>query len=1077
MVENDPCETERDVDIDVVDDLRSEGYTEAEEVGAGGFGRVYRCLQTVLDRTVAVKVLTVARDEDRDRFFREQRAMARLTDHPNIVDILAIGETPSGRPYLVMPYYAGGSLDSRIRRNGSQPVSDALRIGIKVAGALETAHRAGILHRDVKPGNILLSEYEEPALTDFGIARIAGGFETAAGTIVGSPAFTPPEVLNGEVSSRSADVYGLGATLFCMLTGHAPFERHSGERVVAQFARISQEPVPVLPRSDFPADLCALIEAAMAHDPHSRPTAGEFGERLEVMARDAGLMADRMALQYAPDEPAHPRSSPAPASGTVDLPLELTSFVGRRLEVAKVKSLVAAARLVTLTGIGGVGKSRLALRVAHSLSPGFAGDVRLVELGDLRDSSLTVEVVASALGLRDYGGRSLADALTQALARRRMLIVLDNCEHVIETVARLAESLLRGCSEVRLMVTSREPLNVGGESVFAVPPLALSDPMRKPSLRTALQDEATRLFLERAAGVAPGFALTGSNRAAVVGICERLEGLPLGIELAAARLRTMSPEQILNRLDDRFALLTQGNRSAPKRQQALRWCIGWSYDLCSRQEQALWERLAVFTGGFELDAAEQVGTPDMTRDEVLYALSGLVDKSIVIREETDTTIWFRMLETVRQYAMNELGVSERQIEYMRRHRDWYLELVARAEAAWIGPEQLQWVARLDRETANIRKAIEFSLSDSPARALRIVTGLYLFWDLRGRLGEGRHWCELALAAVADMDATDKAQAIYQASEMAAMQGDFAAAESHISRLRILSEKVADPRTDALLAHAAATKSLTDENGDLARAGEELSGAIAAYAESGDLTLQLDAQLLLGWVYALQGNMAQAAECFGVLVALTEARKESMARSWVMWAVGFVSWRQGAAARAERYLHEGLRLARKVNDPLIAAACMETLAWVEAGRQRHRRAAVLIGAADSQAGVAGSSAFMFRKLLPYREECVRSSRKALGGKVLEVAEEEGGAMGIDSALQYALGEKPRTTHHYGGPVTLTKRERQVAALVAQGMTNREIATRLTISPRTAEGHVDHILTKLGLSSRAQIAAWAEEPDAS
>ncbi|WP_433207360.1 protein kinase domain-containing protein [Nocardia sp. CA-107356] len=1073
MVEIDPFKTQRDGGIDVVTELSAAGFEDADEIGRGGFGEVFRCTQSAVGRTVAVKVLTGELDQNRERFLREQRAMGRLTGHPNIVDMLEVGETASGHPYLVMPYHARGSLDARLRRDGPLSLAEVLHLGVKIAGALETAHRAQVLHRDIKPGNILLTDYGEPALTDFGIAHITGGFETTTGTITGSPAFTAPEVLGGDAPSRASDVYGLGATLFCALTGHAAFERRSGEQVVAQFLRITQQPVPNLREQGIPDDVCAVIEAAMSREPQDRPTAAVLGEQLRQVERDHGFAVDEMAL---PTEPGAEHASviasvPAVGSGVGKLPLEVTSFVDRRIQVAEVKNLLAGSHLVTLTGIGGVGKTRLALRVADKVQRNFIGGVRLVELSDLHDEPLLVDVVAAALGLRNQGTRPMLEVLIGYLSARELLLVLDNCEHLIEAVAELTDSLLRACPDVRILATSREALGIGGESVFAVPPLGVPDPESKPSLRRLARNDAVTLFAERAVAAVPGFEVADDSMLSVAGICTRLDGLPLAIELAAARLRAMSVQQILARLDDRYALLTRGTRSAPTRQQTLRWCIGWSYDLCTTVEQQLWNQLSVFSGGFELDAAEQACGTILTEAELLDALSALVDKSILIREETDGTVRFRMLETVQEYGRQKAEISGEYPEYLQRHLDWCEQLALQAEAEWISPHQLYWVARLERELPNLRKALEFSLTESNESGLRIVAALYLFWMLRGRLSEGRHWCERALAHTTGVQTADRAKALYAATAMAAMQGEPTATTAYVAQLQTLAEQTADPWVRALLAHSEGAKALTEDDGDPARAGKNMADAVGIYEACGDLILQLDAQFLLGWAHAAQGDTSQAIACLEKMLAITESSGETLERSWAMWATGFAQWRGGESNRAEQFLNEGIRLAGLVADPLITAACSETLAWIASERHQARRAAVLMGAADSLGQVAGSSAFMFRKLLVYREECARNSRKELGERAFEAARQEGTAMSFDTAAAFALGDESEA-----GPVrppagNLTKRERQVADLVARGLTNNAIAARLVISQRTAEGHVEHILTKLGFTSRAQIAAWA------
>ncbi|WP_040829875.1 protein kinase domain-containing protein [Nocardia jiangxiensis] len=1075
MVENDPFKTQCDVGADVVTELNAVGFEDAQEIGRGGFGQVYRCTQLSVDRTVAVKVLARESDENRERFFREQRAMGRLTSHPNIVDMLEVGKTTSGLLFLVMPYHAHGSLDAHIRHNGPLSLGEVLHLGVKTAGALETAHRADVLHRDVKPGNILLTDYGEPALTDFGIAHIVGGFETATGTITGSPAFTAPEVRAGDAPSQASDAYGLGATLFCALTGHAAFERCSGEQVVAQFVRITEQPIPDLRKSGVPDDMCIVIEAAMSRDPQSRPTAVELGRQLQQVQRNHGFVVDQMALRGEPGT-THQSAVTSVPLGTVvgNLPLELTSFVDRRSQVAEVKNLLARSRLVTLTGIGGVGKTRLALRVAGKVHREFADGVWLVELGDLRDARLLADGVAAALGVRNRGSRSMPDVLVELLAAREMLLVLDNCEHVIAAVAELAGTLLRACPNVQILATSREALDIGGEAVLAVPPLGFPDPTSEPARRGTTRHDAVTLFAERAATAVPGFEVTDNIRASVAHICARLDGLPLAIELAAARLRTMTPEQILARLTDRYTLLTRSGRGVPMRQQTLRWCVGWSYDLCTSVEQQMWRRMSVFAGSFELDAAEEVCGGDIGSSELLDALSALVDKSIVIRDETDGTIRFRMFETVQEYGRGKAEDGEDYLEYIRRHRDWCAHLAIRSEAEWIGPRQVQWDARLERELPNLRKALEFSLTESNDCALRITTALYLFWMWRGRLSEGRRWYERALDLTTGARTTDQAKALHEASVMATVQGDFPAATDKVAKLGRLAEQNAGPLFRALLAHSEGNIYLVGGDTDLARAGPLLADAIENYEASGDHRLELDALFSLGWAYALQGDTAQALTSLEKALAITESAGETMLRSWGLWAAGFSVWQRSEPERATHLLQQGIRAARLVADPLVAAGCLETLAWVTAEQHQARRAAVLMGAADSLGRAAGSSAFMFRKLLTYREGCARTSRTALGARAFEAARQQGTAMSFDAAVGFALGEhtealgpSPRSAGN------LTKRERQVADLVAQGMTNKAIAARLVISQRTAAGHVEHILTKLGFTSRAQIAVWAAE----
>nr|WP_271208860.1 protein kinase [Rhodococcus wratislaviensis]GLK33205.1 hypothetical protein GCM10017611_00470 [Rhodococcus wratislaviensis] len=1100
MAAGDPFETQRGVAHTVTAELSAEGFEDAHEIGRGGFGVVYRCVQPALDRIVAVKVLAADLDEEnRVRFFREQRAMGRLTGHPHIVSALHVGATDSGRPYIVMPYHPQDSLDARIRRHGPLPLDEALRLGVKMAGALETAHRLGIVHRDVKPGNILLTDYGEPALTDFGIAHIAGGFETATGTVTGSPAFTAPEVLSGEPPTEASDLYGLGATVFCAVTGHAAFERHSGEHVVAQFLRITTQPVPDLREHGVPDDVSEIVERAMAADPRRRPaTAAEFGDELRRVQLRNGFPVDEMALSGERDAPPRdldpvrarpdpagtaavppptPSAVPAAQTSVGNLPFELTSFVGRRRELTESKHLLSASRLVTLTGIGGVGKTRLALRVANDVRRDFGDGVRLVELGELRDGSLLVDMVAAALGLRDQPARQLEDVVTEFLASRHLLLLLDNCEQVVEAVAALAEMLLRTCPQLWILATSREPLSIGGEVVLRVPPLTVPDPDREPSLRGLPRYDSVTLFAQRAAAAVPGFELTEDNRVTVARICRQLDGLPLPIELAAARLRAMSPEQILQRLTDRYTLLTLGNRGAPTRQQTLRLSIDWSHELCTPREQQLWARLSVFAGSFELDAAEEICGEDMAPEMVLDAVTALVDKSILVREDAGVAVRFRMLETLRDYGREKAEQTGVHSVLRRWHRDWYQRLVLQVKDEWIGPQQLEWIARLEREQPNLREAMEFCTSgetDADAEAgLRIAAALFPFWLSRGLFREGRHWLYRALARQSGQPTVARVEALYADSVLAGVQGDIPASTALVEEAQVLVEHMTDPLARARITHADGLLGLV--TGDLSRACTRMEEALEVFTARGDLSSRVWMLFMLGLVYELQGDAHRAIGCHQQVLDITESHGESVYRSYSLWALGVAALQQGDRGQAAQLLEQCLRLTRLVDDPLTSALTLEAIAWLAAAEDGARRAAILMGAAEALGRAMGSSSVLFPTLLARHEDCERITRTALGQRAFESARREGAVLGFEDAVAYGLGEFLHATAPSAGssPTALTKRERQVADLVAQGLTNKAIAASLVISPRTAQGHVEHILTKLGFTSRTQIAGWVLE----
>ncbi|MBY8864037.1 protein kinase [Nocardia sp. CA2R105] len=1082
MTDDDPLRTHREAVPPVTVELAAAGFDDATEIGHGGFGVVYRCWQAALERTVAVKVLTAELDADnKARFVREQRVMGRLTGHPNIVTVLEIGATDSGRPFLVMPYHPLGSLDTWIRTHGPLPVERSLSIGVKIAGALESAHRLGIVHRDVKPANVLLTEYDEVALTDFGIAHIAGGFQTTAGVVTGSPAFSAPEVLEGEAPTPAADVYGLGATLFCALTGHAAFERRSGENMMAQFVRITTQPVPDLREGGIPEDVSAVVAVAMSRDRHERPTAATLGESLRQVQQYHGLSVGAMALQgeanrELPDQQPSPKvprkATAASREYSGNLPLELTNFINRRSELSELKNRLSASRLVTLTGTGGVGKTRLALRAATGIRHGFANGVWLVELAEVSDPALLIDVVAATLGVRSESATPLLDVLIDFLGSCETLLMLDNCEQVVEAVAKLTETLLRACPELRILVTSRESLNIAGESVLRVVPLAVPDGDREPALADLPRFDAVTLFADRAAAAVEGFELDEDNKTAVAGICAHLDGLPLAIELAAARMRSMSPAQILSRITDRYDLLTQGSRTAPSRQQTMRWCIDWSYGLCTPTEQRLWARLSVFAGSCELDAVEQICASDLAPDTPLDVLSGLVDKSILIRQESNTVVRFRMLETMRDYGRQKLRESGEDTELRRRHRDWYQKLALESEAGWISHRQLEWIARLERELPNLREALEFCLyedTEEAARAgLRTIAAMLDFWVFDGLHGEGRGWLNRALALPKARSVPERVKALCGGTELAAAQGDFHSGALLLAEARGLVGQSPTPAIEGQIAYTSGFLALA--RGDAPNACTSVERAVEKLSSDQTGALYVGALAVLGWAYELRGDMTRASEYCDRVLSITKARGEYLYRSGALRGLGVAAWHQGELDRAEQLLEESLRVNQHANSVVLTAFELEALAWTVADQGKPERAAVLLGAAQGIWLVGSRVGAVFPDISRFHEECERKAREALGIRVFDAAHRRGQMMGMGDAVAYALGEEPADSGRRAS-AKLTRREAQVAELIARGFSNKQIAAKLVISQRTAEGHVEHILTKLGFTSRAQVAVWA------
>ncbi|QZS52949.1 LuxR family transcriptional regulator [Rhodococcus opacus] len=753
-----------------------------------------------------------------------------------------------------------------------------------------------------------------------------------------------------------------------------------------------------------------------------------------------------------------------------NLPVELTSFVGRRHEVCETKKMLSASRLVTLTGIGGVGKTRLALRVATDSQRAFADGVWLIELSELSDPELLTGVVSAVLGLRNQSAGAPLVHLTDYLADKQVLLVLDNCEHLLEAVAALADTVLRTCPGARILATSREPLRLSGEAVIRVPPMQAPDPRHASSLRGLPSYESVALFVERAEAAVPAFELTEDNQAAVAQICARLDGLPLPIELAAARLRVMSVHQLHDRLTDRYRLLTGGSRAAPARQKALRWSIDWSYELCTPQEQRLWARLAVFACSFELDAAEAI-CGDGESGDLLDVVTALVDKSILIREEAGDVVRYRMLDILNEYAQEKLLPTGEYPSLRMRFQNWYQELVVRAAAETISPRQLHWLRYLDREEPNLRAALQFFISE-PGQAdagLRMAVGLFPFWFSRGYLREGRLWLDRALAAAADEHA-DLAKALYLVSLFAVVQGDVADGESFLARADSLEDRPGDTSMRAVRGYVRGFLALY--NNDSASAVSHFEEAVGAAQEAeGADFFHIGSLLGEGLAYMSLGDASNARVRHQRMLVLSWALgdivycgRSAMIGAWA-W------WRDGDLTRARAIIEEGIRLSTRADDSFGIGCSLEAMAWIEVG-QDAGSAAVLLGAAAAIWREVGGTMANYLTGLSYHSDCEQQARRVLGDRQFEEKYQLGSTFSVDDAVRYAFDEQPvpAKSSEIGA---LSRREGQVAELVAEGLTNRAIAAKLFISQRTAQGHVERILSKLGYTSRTQIATWLIE----
>ena len=778
------------------------------------------------------------------------------------------------------------------------------------------------------------------------------------------------------------------------------------------------------------------------------------------------------------------------ASAHGALPAELTSFVGRRRQLTETRRLLASSRLLTLTGVGGVGKTRLAMRMAAEVRRTFPDGVWFVELASLRDPQLLPHTVANALELRQVSADPTAD-LSAYLEPQRLLVVLDNCEHLTDACAVLVSKLLAAAPDLRILATTRHVLGVEGEQILSVPPLSTPDTDREVLAGDATHYESVTLFLERAAAVAPGFEIDDSNRAAVIEICRRLDGIPLAIELAAVWLRVLSPLQILDRLEDRFRLLTSSRPSGPPHQQALAATVGWSFDLCSPAEQLMWARLSVFSGGFDLEAAEEACCGDgIPREDVLNLIASLVNKSIVVRHHATEhmTAWYRMLESIRQYGAERLADQDQVRALQVRHRDHYRSLAKRFEAEGFGPQQADWFIRLRRESGNLRAALEFCLSErgEAAAALDIAAPIWNFW-FAGFLREGYRYLTRALD-LATEPTSGRAHGLWAASYLAMFATEF---EQNATMLAECTEIAAGLDDDLLQARIKECRGqATLYQGDLPGAIELLEHARREFRALGNPLGEFDTLILLtACTFFLDDPRADEFSRQALALAEHHGAQSSMAYGY--WSVGIAQWRAGDFGQATRSLRKSVRLFQPMHDLTGISFGVQALSWCAAFADPGEEAARLLGAAQAVWRTSGAKVDETNAYSVFDKRSEDALREALGSAALEseafeTAFAEGAAYSFDQAVALALGENdkdPAESSRTGGvsqmpgnPGGLTRRELEIAELLAEGLSNKDIAVRLVISQRTAETHVDRILSKLGFTSRLQVASWVAEQQA-
>lgn len=885
-------------------------------------GEVYHARDTRLDRGVAIKLLPreLAKHSDRLQRFELEARSASSLNHPNIVTIYELGRDGAIH-YIAMELVAGRTL-RKLMDAGLLPMRQVIDIATQLAEGLTKAHEAGITHRDLKPENVMVTEEGLVKILDFGLAKLVarsdsdsditqtGTSLTTSGVMVGTAGYMSPEQVEGAAVDFRADQFALGLVLYELVTGRRAFQRKTVPETLVAILREEAEPTFGL-RRDSPAPLCWAIDRCLSKNPSRR-----YASTREL-AKELATIRDGFQEVAAGPIEARPANLPVPRN----------RFVGREKETSAARELLLRpdVRLVTVTGPGGIGKTRLSIEVANSLQEEFPGGIHFVPLSPLRYAALIPSAIVQTIGIREAGEQSALDVLKKYLTeyvRSGMLLVLDNFEQLVASAPLVAE-LLAVNANLKILVTSRAALHIYGEHEFQVPPLSLPDADEAPSLEKLARYSGVALFVQRAAAAKPGFELNRENAAAVAEICARLDGLPLAIELAAARVKVLSPASMLTRLASRLQLLTGGARDLPERQQTLRAAMDWSYDLLNPAEQRLFRRLSVFVGGCNLEGVEAVcdARGDLELD-LLDGMASIVDKSLAQQvESANGESRFVMLETIREYASEKLkasgelsgGPTSEEALTRRAHAAYCLVLAEEEAAAQTGAKKNEWLERSQLEHNNFRSALDWLTETEDADwALRLAAALLHFWEAREYLAEGRDKIDRILklpGAAAPTNA--RMRAVFAAGILAGTQRDYVNADTLFSESEELARELGDKVGTVIALNAQAF--LKRERQQLVSARESFKECVALWKELGDEQGAARALSNLAGVAKMEGDYEYARSLYEECLAKFRALGDREGAAWSLNHQGDVAREQGDTLAARTLYERALAIFWELNE--------------------------------------------------------------------------------------------------------------------------------------------------------------------
>ncbi|MBP2323285.1 putative ATPase/DNA-binding SARP family transcriptional activator [Kibdelosporangium banguiense] len=918
--------------------------------------------------------------------------VARLAAHPGeTVPAYALIEALWGDSFPITAIKTLHSHLARLRRDLREAGLDGL-IATRPPGYL----------LDIRPELVDAIRFESLALQ--GRQELeAGHTTTAARTLTRAKTLWRGEPLGDcrrsswaqQESARLSDIHiGLQENLF------------SAQVSLGEHTEVVTELSTLVKRHPFRERLWELLMLALYRG-------GRQGEALNTYQRARAILVDQLGIEPGKRLQAleasiltgDPDLAPAETHTLVrrpvtsNLPADVTSFVSRDTETAEITWLLATSRMVNLVGVGGVGKSRLGLHVARCNQPSYPDGVWLVELAALNDPALVAHTVADVLDVHDQSGRDMTTVLAEHLRTRAALLVLDNCEHLVESCAVFVETLLRAAPGLRVLVTSRQALHVEGERVVIVNPLPVPD---LDEQNDGHESPAVTLLVERADAALPeGFRLTSDNRAAVTALCQRLEGIPLAVELAARRLRVLSPEELLARLDDRFRLLTEGGRMVLARQQTLRATVDWSYELCSPAERLLWRRISVFAGSFDLPAVENICTgEDAPADTMLDAIAGLVDKSVLVRVEGTGAARYRLLETLRQYGHERLREADEEHQLRGRHRDWYLGLAEQGEQRWFSAAQTDTSIRTRLDHANLRAALEFCMTE-PGEAttgLRLAGALWFYWIGSGLLAEGQHWLDWALSTT-EQTSMVRPKALWVNGYVAALQGKTSTARELVAQMRPDADQTSQAHATFVLGAASVF------DGDLTTGAHLLAEAHERHRELGDPDSNvIMTRVALAITVAFEGDLARAESLCLDARTICLANGEQWALAYAFWVLAFITASREQPVYATELARESLRIKHAFNDLLGVAVAIELLALLAVMTGDAARSAALLGAAHQIWPRVGAQLFGSAHFNATHQQCTTLTKQALGDLAFEIAFDRGASLRMVDAVTYALDDK-------------------------------------------------------------------------